>query len=212
MIMGIKWQAMVLAAACTLGLAACSSAPARMDESSYRIAPFSGSTDYTVKTILLEDERYPQSFTPEQADDVIYEYNPDELLDGVQYRLPVLFDKHFPGNRNLRDADSVRLYYAEIEVNHLRTMIRTATFDTPSHFGRYVAELEVTVTIRLPDSTTLVRKSYSDREEIRRLSYSGRSPSAEMDRRRLYTMVEELVAKMAEDAARAARSKDNRRL
>lgn len=146
--------------------------------------------DFLLSIIRFEDRRRPRAKAAEARDDIIYEYTPDDLLGGVSTRLPVLFSKHFGYG-----ATKPNTLLVELDLQRLKTYIQTGTFST-GQFGSYNAELEVDVTVRDTDSSVLRVETYRDAISLRRNSFSGRSPSSEMDRSRMYQMVEEAVRRM----------------
>jgi|GEM_PF-2459831 len=185
----------------SLGLSACGSTYLSPDENPFTNgsakskANVLAKENYTLDIIRFDDRRTARAAARDVTDDVIYEYEPDTLLGGVAHRLPVLFSQHFGYGLNKPNTLLV-----EMDVQKLKTLIKTGTF-TSGNFGRYIVDLEIDITVRDTNSAILLVDTYRENFELRRKSFNGRPPSAEMDRSRTYQMVDEAVRRMAERVA-----------
>ncbi|MCP5405443.1 MAG: hypothetical protein H6922_04385 [Pseudomonadaceae bacterium] len=162
-------------------------------------------SDFSVELVRFEDVRRPRSTVPHPRDTVIYEYQPDELLQGIAYKAPVLLSKHMeyktPAEKN---------YKVEVELEKLRTYIATGTILT-GHFGQYTVELEARVLARRPDSQVVVYRPYTLTLTEKRNSFNARNPTKEMDRARMYDLSEDAFRRLSEDVMWDLRQFDARR-
>lgn len=152
--------------------------------------------DFTMDIIRFEDRRRARSIPKDPTGNVIYEYDADQLLSGVSHRLPVLFSKHF--GYGLVKPNTLLV---EIDLQKLKTSIKTGTIST-GKFGRYFIDLEADITVRDTDSSVLNTETYKQTFDLKRTSFDGRSPSSEMDRSRMYQVVEEAVRRMVADVVK----------
>ena len=160
--------------------------------------------DFSVDVVRVSDERRPRNLQALPDDALIYQYEPDELLGGVTYRLPVLLNKYLAYR-----PKKPKHYLAEFEVVELRTVIAPGTF-WAGGLGRYQTTLTMAVLVRRPDSRVAIRKVYSVELETPRQSFDGRSPSVEMDRGRMYDMAEDAVRLISEKVGWDIRQLDAR--
>lgn len=161
-------------------------------------------SDFSVELVRFEDARRPRTTVPMPRDDVMYEYEPDELLQGVTYKVPVLVNKHLAYK-----AKMPKHYLVEIEMTGLRTRIVTGTL-LSGNFGRYLVELEADVLARRPDSQVIIQRPYTLALEEKRQSFNGRHPTKEMDRARMYDLAEDAFRRLSEDVAWDLRQADAR--
>lgn len=162
-------------------------------------------SDFSVEIVKLTDDRRPRSQAKEPDDKLLYAYLPEQLLGGVTYRLPVLFSKYMAYR-----PQKAKHYLVEIEVLKLRTVIAAGTLFVGGSNGRYQMEMDVIATARRPDSTVAVKRLYRVALEQARVSYNGRSPSAELDRSRMYDLVDDGVRELSERIGWDIRQKDAR--
>jgi hypothetical protein len=152
-------------------------------------------SDFMLEVIRFTDNRRPRQWAPDVGQDVIYEYNPDDLLSGVNYRFPVLLEKHF----GITEAQRL-VYLVEIELKALRTVIRTGGLRS-GRWGEYDVDLEADVLVRRPDSSILMQETYDVRLDRTRRSTTGRSPSSELDKQRMFDLTEAAIRKVAQQTA-----------
>jgi hypothetical protein len=152
-------------------------------------------SDFMLEVIRFTDARRPRQWAPDVGQDVIYEYNPDELLSGVNYRFPVLLEKHF----GITQAQRL-VYLVEVELKELRTAIRTGGIRS-GQWGEYDVKLEADVLVRRPDSSILMQETYDVRLDRTRRSKIGRSPAADLDKQRMFDLTEAAIRKVAQQTA-----------
>ncbi|MDD9912710.1 MAG: hypothetical protein OXR68_02230 [Alphaproteobacteria bacterium] len=157
----------------------------------YRTKRFSEDA-FMLEVIRFKDARLPREKMPDVSQNVIYEYRPEELLSGVNYRLPVLFDKHFNVGRQQEPA-----YRVELDLLKIRTIIRTGNIRV-GPLGRYDVETEFDVVVRRPDSSILFKDIIAVHLDRSRKSMKGRDPAADLDRQRMYDLTEAAVQKTAQ--------------
>lgn len=162
-------------------------------------------SDFSVEIVRFEDSRRPRSTAFRSPDQVIYEYEPDELMQGVKYRMPVLMNKYFAYR-----SKAAKHYLAEVELLYLKPMIITGTFWEGRDMGRYSVDVEVRVLVRRPDSQVAVFRTEKIHLEQPRETYNGRDPSKEMDRARVYDLIEDAIRKLSETIAWNVRMGDAR--
>jgi hypothetical protein len=164
-----------------------------------------GRGDYSVELVRFEDLRRPRSLAATAGDDVIYEYEPDELLQGVTYKVPVLMNKYMTWRPKQQ-----KHYKAEMQLRKLHTRVMTGRLWS-GNFGRYTVEVEAHVVVRRPDSRVAVNRSYTFELQQKRTTSNGRSPSKEMDRARQYEITEDAFRRLAEAVVYDIRRLDSRR-
>jgi hypothetical protein len=98
-------------------------------------------------------------------------------------------------------------YRVEIELTRLKTRIRPGSL-WDGEYGRYEVNLEARVVARRADSTVVINRPYSITLERRRVTFNGRSPSADMDRNRIYDLTEDGIRQMSEAIGWNLRSTD----
>lgn len=152
-------------------------------------------SDFSVELVRFEDARYPRSTAFTAPDEIIYEYEPDELMQGVTYRVPVLMNKYLTYRPKMD-----KHYRVEMELMTLQTRIATGDFKA-GHFGRYKANIEARMIVRRPDSRVVLNRVYRLTYDQPRDSFNGRSPSKEMDRGRMYDITEGLFRRLSEETA-----------
>lgn len=162
-------------------------------------------SDFSVELVRFEDTRRPRNTQPLPSDNVIYEYEPDELLQGVTYKIPVLMSKYLSFR-----PQAAKNYRAEVELEALRTRIVTGNL-LSGNFGRYAVEMEARVLVRRPDSTVVIHRPYKLELEEKRQTFNGRNPTKEMDRARMYDLTEDAFRRLSEDIAWDLRQVDARR-
>jgi hypothetical protein len=163
-------------------------------------------SDFSVELTRFADNRAPRMEADDPSDRLIYVYDPDELVSGVTYRLPVLFNKYLAYRPRM-----AKHYKAEIDLTALKTEIAAGRF-LDGEYGRYVVRLEARVLVRRADSTAVINHPFSIFIEQRRRTYNGRSPSVEMDRSRMYDLTEDAVRQMSEEVGWEIRQMDARYL
>ena len=149
--------------------------------------------EFRMEVIRITDMRRVRDRLPDNSENVIYEYDMDELLSGVRYRLPVLFEKHFNFNNNAPEP----VYRVELELKKLRADIKTGTLKH-GPFGYYENDFEAFYIVRRPDSSVLVQGVVDFRNDRTRKSKTGRDPSIELDKQRMFDLVEAGIRKAAQ--------------
>lgn len=162
-------------------------------------------SDFSLEVVRFEDSRRPRSTAYLSPDSVIYEYEPDELMQGVKFRLPVLLNKYLAYR-----SKSPKHYFVEVELLYLKPTIITGTFWDGRDMGRYSMDMEVRVLARRPDSQVAVFRTNKIHLEQPRQTYNGRDPSKEMDRARTYDLIEDGIRQLAEEIAWDIRMTDAR--
>lgn len=148
---------------------------------------------FRLQVVNFVDGRRPSNMAPMTDSDILYEYDPNDLMNGVQYRLPVMFERQFA-----RSSGNVEpTYMVELELRELRTSINTGGLKS-GRFGRYDVALEVAITVRRQDSYVLLEKTYPVELDKVRRSQDGRGPSAEADRQRLIKLVDDATGRIAQ--------------
>lgn len=150
-------------------------------------------SDFSVELVRLADNRNPRTEANDPGDNKIYQYDPEVLMQGLSSRLPVLFNKYLTYRPRM-----AKHYKAEIEITRFKTQILNGTL-LSGEFGRYAVAFEARVVARRADSTVAINRPYSVVIEQRRRTYNGRSPSAEMDRTRMYDIAEDAVRQMSQE-------------
>jgi hypothetical protein len=150
-------------------------------------------SDFSVELNQFADQRTSRSLLAQQPKGIIYQYDPDDLLQGVTYRLPVLLETYLTYRPR-----KMRHYHVDVAVTELQTYIKTGNiFD--GRFGRYAVRLELAVVVRRPDSRVVLARSYRQRLEATRSSYDGRNPTLETDRAAMFDLVDTAMRKTAEN-------------
>ncbi|MFZ2587263.1 MAG: hypothetical protein WAZ18_03995 [Alphaproteobacteria bacterium] len=152
-------------------------------------------SDFSVELVRFEDARYPRSTAFTAPDEVLYEYEPDELMQGITYRVPVLMNKY--------------MAYRPVMPKHYKVEMELLTFQTriiggdwkSGRFGRYFTRVEARMVARRPDSRVVLNRVYRFNIEQTRDTFNGRSPTKEMDRGRMYDLGEALIRRLAEESA-----------
>ncbi|PIZ31900.1 MAG: hypothetical protein COY40_00820 [Alphaproteobacteria bacterium CG_4_10_14_0_8_um_filter_53_9] len=214
----IKSAALILATLSTLGLSACSG-------SIYKPAvypPYEGAgftdrlptekerilsrKDFSIEVASVKDDRRPRSDAMDATDTIIYEYEPNDLLQGVTYRAPVLINKYLTYG-----PKKTKHYLADIKMHKMKAQIISGTFLKGGHNGQYRVILEGEIQARRAESSLIVLNQPFAYELVQaRRSFDGRHPSAEMDRARTYDLMEDAFRKLAERIAWQIRQQDAR--
>lgn len=150
-------------------------------------------SDFSVALNQFEDKRTPRSLMAQQPKGIIYQYDPDDLVQGVTYRLPVLLETYLT-YRPRKDKH----YQVDVAVTELQTFIKTGSF-LDGRFGRYAVRLELAVVVRRPDSRVVLARHYRQRLEAPRKSYDGRNPTAETDRAAMFDLVDMAMRRTADN-------------
>lgn len=161
-------------------------------------------SDFSIELVRFEDTRRPRSIGIDARDSVIYDYDPDQLLQSVSYKMPTLINKYLAYKPKL-----TKHYKAEAELLVLNSRIYTGDL-LSGKMGRYTVHLEANVLVRRPDSFVAVNKLYAVNRVEKRQTFDGRPPTKEMDRARMYDLVEDAVRGMAEEVAWDLRQNDVR--
>lgn len=150
---------------------------------------------FDLEVIRFTDARHPAGRVPKTSPRIIYEYEPDRLLNGVKYRIPVLLEKNF-------DLTNVPepIYKVEVELLKLRTLVATGGLLEGKH-GKYVVELETHITVREPDSSVMFAETFDIELSERRFAGNARSPSAEYDQQELFALTEAAIRQVAQKVA-----------
>lgn len=161
-------------------------------------------SDFSVEIVRFTDNRRPRSMELASNDQMIYQYDPDNLLGSVSYNVPAILGKYLSYRPKM-----AKHYKVELDVKHLTTVIKTGTLLSGS-WGRYSVDMEIAMTARRPDSTVVARRTFRYSEEQRRQDYNGRGPTKERDRARMYDLTETMLRKAAEDIGWEIRQRDAR--
>jgi hypothetical protein len=162
-------------------------------------------SDFSVELVRFEDARRPRSTGITARDTIVYDYDPDTLLQSVTYKMPVLITKHLSYKPKLP-----KNYLAEVDLTTLHARIVTGDVFS-GKMGRYTVHLEADVLVRRPDSFVAINKPYAIDRIGKRQTFNGRPPSEEMDRARQYDLVEDAIRSLAERIAWDLRQNDVRR-
>ncbi len=149
------------------------------------------SEPFDIRLIRYSDERPASNMVELTTDDIIYEYNNDDLTQGVDVRLPGLVQSHF--NFGVRND---RFYTVEMTLKHFRNYIQTGTFLT-TRFGSYVSEIEVEMLVRDMNSNVLFRDTYPSEYVIKRPAVDGRHPGEKHDRKMMLKTMNEAVKRVS---------------
>lgn len=159
----------------------------------------------SIDIIRFDDRRKPESLVPSPDDDIIYEYMADRLLANAPRQIHGLLA------RDMNFANRVgHVFLAEVDLRYIRTTIRQGDFWS-GHYGKYVVDMEVAVTVRGQDSSVLVSDSFSVRRERERVASGGRNPNQELDRKRMMETVSDAARELAVDIGWAVRQGWNKR-
>ncbi len=146
---------------------------------------------FDVRLIRYADERPGSNMVPLGTDDIIYEYDNDQLTQGVDVRLPGLVQSHF--NFGVRND---HFYTVEMSLKHFRNYIQTGTILT-TRFGSYVSEVEIEMLVRDINSNVLFRDTYSSEFVTKRPPVDGRHPNEKQDRKKMLETMNEAVKRIA---------------
>jgi hypothetical protein len=158
--------------------------------------------DFSIELVRFTDARRPRSLERGPTEQIMDVYDPDDLLAGVNTRLPALYEKYLTYKPR-----SAKNYKVEIELRELRTEVLNGDF-WHGPFGRYKVKMEMEATARRPDSQVVLRRGYRFEDVQKRKTYTGRSPSVEMDEARLIDLVDAAVRTTAKNFAYDIRQTD----
>lgn len=162
-------------------------------------------SDFSLEVARLTDSRRPRSTAFEVPDQIIYEYEPDNLIQGLVFRGPVLLNKYLTYRPR-----TAKHYFVEVDVKRLDTYIATGKLLFGGRDGRYIATMEFEALVRRADSQIALRRTYRIENKMPRVSHNGRHPSKELDRAAMYDLVEDGFRKFAEQLAWDVRQNDAR--
>ena len=162
--------------------------------------------NFDLEIIRFTDARLPAGRVPLENPRVIYEYDPEDLLNGVNYRIPVLLDKNF-------DLTNVPepIYKVEVDLLKLRTYISTGGLWEGKH-GKYNIELETLITVREPNSAIIFQENYDIDLTDKRYAGNARSPSAKYDQQSMFNLTEAAIRQIAQKVAWRMRAAHNKRM
>lgn len=159
-------------------------------------------SDFSVALNQFSDKRSLRSLMAQQPKGIMYQYDPDDLLQGVTYRLPALLETYLTYRPR-----KAKHYQVEAAVTELQAYIKTGSL-LDGRFGRYAVRLELAVVVRRPDSRVVLARHYRQRLEGPRKSYDGRNPSVETDRATMLDLVDAAMRKTAENIGWDIRGND----
>lgn len=162
-------------------------------------------SDFSAELVRFSDSRRPRSTALATPEGNIYDYEPDELLQGVTFKVPVLMNKYLAWRPKV-----AKHYRVEMDLEQLHSRIISGNLWS-GNMGRYTADIEARVMVRRPDSQVVLNKIYTISLEQKRPTFNGRPPSKEMDRARAYDLVEDSFRQIAEDIAWDIRQNDARK-
>lgn len=163
-----------------------------------------GRSDFSVEIVRFTDSRRPRSMELTSGDQLIHQYDPDRLMGGLTYQVPAILGKYLSYR-----PKQPKHYKVEIDLKRLETVIKTGTFWSGS-WGRYSVTAEVMATVRRPDSSVVFVRTYRYDPMQARKDYSGRGPSKERDRARMYDLTESVLREAAQDIGWDIRQRDAR--
>ena len=161
-------------------------------------------SDFSVEIVRFTDSRRPRSMELQSDDQMIYQYDPDNLMGGVSYQVPAILGKYLSYR-----PKQPKHYKVEIDLKRLETVIKTGTLLSGS-WGRYSVDAEVIATVRRPDSSVVFIRTYRYDPKQARKDHSGRGPTKERDRARMYDLTESVLREAAEDIGWDIRQRDAR--
>jgi hypothetical protein len=126
---------------------------------------------------------------------IMYEFNPDHLLQSLPYYVQNQLQKHMDFGRN---KDHV--YVAEVELTDARMRILKGDMIN-GKFGRYAISLQANVLVRDENSLILRQTPISIRHERQRDGDGGRQPSIAQDRARIVQALNEAFEPLALELA-----------
>lgn len=162
-------------------------------------------TDFSMEVVRFTDIRRPRSMNIAPKEQFIDVYDPENVLQGISTRMPMLYEKYLAYK-----PKQLKHYKVEFDLLDLRTEILNGNFWS-GRFGRYAIALELEATVRRPDSSVVLRRVYKVQDEQPRRSGDGYSPSQKMDEVRLMALVDAAVRKTSMDLAWDVRQLDARR-
>ena len=154
-----------------------------------------------LKLVRFADNRRPESLAHDTEQNVIYEYTPDKILQGVVPHLQSIFQRYLTGAR-----DNSEDVFLEVELKHIRTVIRTGRMFT-GRGGEYQVEMEVRAIARHGNSKVFMDEKYTAESFERRELEGGRHPSIQQDRKNMLLLVERTTHDLLQQIASKARRK-----
>ncbi len=133
------------------------------------------------------DARTPRARETSVSQDVLYEYDADQLLSSVKYRMPKLLEKHFNA-----ESDVTPFYTTEIHLKDLRQFIKAGGVFTGG-FGEYVAKMKLYTIVRNTDESVLWEGETDVEVSANRTSYKGRAPGSQLDRQKMFDVTERAI-------------------
>jgi hypothetical protein len=161
-------------------------------------------SDFSVELVRFTDARRARSLEAETPDQLIHQYDPDELMQGLNYRVPNILERYLAYKPRMQ-----KNYKVEVTLTKLLTLVKTGTMWSGS-WGRYSVDMELQVIARRDDSTVVMQRTYSLHDEQARSSNLGRGPSKERDRARMYDLTESMMRKICEQIGWDLRQRDAR--
>lgn len=161
-------------------------------------------SNFSMELVKFTDARRPRSLEAETPDQIIHQYDPDQLLQGLKFRIPNIMERYLAYKPH-----QPKNYKLEVELVRLRTLVKTGTLWSGS-WGRYSVDMELRVIARRDDSTVVMQRTYHLAEEQPRQSHLGRGPSKERDRARMYDLTESMLRKICEQIGWDLRQRDAR--
>lgn len=161
-------------------------------------------SDFSVELVRFTDERRARSLEAETPDQLVHQYDPDELLQGINYRVPNMLERYLAYKPRMQ-----KNYKVEVSLTKLLTLVKTGNLWSGS-WGRYSVDMELQVIARRDDSTVVMQRTYTLHDEQPRSSNLGRGPSKERDRARMYDLTESMMRKICEQVGWDLRQRDAR--
>ncbi|MFT7434160.1 MAG: hypothetical protein ACI9TY_001808 [Alphaproteobacteria bacterium] len=188
-----------------LNLTACSSSPFTQgpeygfaldwDEISFESDAAKNDTlkeeQFKLNLTRVTDLRSPEDRVPSDTSNIIYDYRPDHLVNGLEGYVKSSVNKYM----NYPDDAQTQLGL-EIDIKKFKTTVEHAWF---KRYGQYRVDAEFEFLVRDADSRVLMRETVVVGDSQWRQAFKGALPSAKRDRNEMKKLVKTMMSDITLD-------------
>lgn len=140
---------------------------------------------FKLNIVSVVDTRTPEFLSPLEDESIIYDYDPADLLNGLESYVGSVMNRH-----TARGSDKSTQLYMEVGIHKFKTTVEHMWFN---RYGKYVADIELDVLVRDDKSRVIYKDRIEMRRDMNRYSYKSAFPSDKQDRREMKALVKNVM-------------------